>query len=391
MHRPDAGRTAETAAILHRASGARADFSRQGAVLTGARRGLWSKEAAEGLAATMTALNQYQRLEAAGHWRETPQAKPREVIIAFGDATLVLSDPRSEVPLAHWSLPAVTRLNPGGVPARYAPGAMDADEELEVDDELMISAISKIHQVIETSRPPSGKLRGGLLLGMTGVLALAALTWVPPALVRHAADVAPPAQRAEIGRLILADIARTTGSACSRPAGDMVRRKLATRLMGPEAEIAVVPATLGGAIRLPGPVTVIGQDLISGEATPESVAGHVLAAQAVAVRDDPMLAALRQAGSRATFHLLTTGTLPASALTGYGERLLADPVARPDDEVLLGYFARAGIASEPYARALDPTGEATLGLIEADPFRTAEPSPVLSDREWVALQEICDQ
>ncbi len=97
----------------------------------------------------MTALNQYQRLEAAGIWRETPQAQARDVIVSFGDATLVLTDPRSEVPLAHWSLPAVMRLNPGKNPARYAPGGVDADEELEIEDDLMIAAIAKLHRVIE--------------------------------------------------------------------------------------------------------------------------------------------------------------------------------------------------------------------------------------------------
>ena len=148
---------------------------------------------------------------------------------------------------------------------------------------------------------------------------------------------------------------------------------------------------MGGALRLPGPFTVIGEDLIERQVTPEVAAGHILAAQAAAVRDDPLLAALRHAGPRATFHLLTAGTLPAKSLSGYGEKLLADAVPRPDDEPLLAYFTRAGISSEPYARSLDPTGEAVLGLIEADPFRTAEPRPVLSEREWVALQEICDQ
>ncbi|WP_199261786.1 hypothetical protein [Paracoccus binzhouensis] len=339
----------------------------------------------------MTALNQYQRLEAAGIWRETPKSQLRDVIVSFGDATLVLTDPRSEMPLAHWSLPAVTRLNPGKLPARYAPGGTDAGEELEIDDELMIAAISKVHQVIEASKPHPGRLRSGLMLGAATVMAVLALFWVPPALVRHAADIAPPAQRAEIGRIVLAEIAKTTGSPCSRPAGDMVRQKLAMRLMGPEAQIVVVPATLRGAIRLPGPITVLGEDLIDGQVSPEVAAGHILAAQAAAVESDPLLAALRYAGPRATFHLLTAGTLPAASLSGYGEKLLADPVPRPEDEQLLAYFTRAGISSEPYARSLDPTGEATLGLIEADPFRTAAPQPVLNDREWIALQEICDQ
>lgn len=339
----------------------------------------------------MTALNQYQRLEAGGIWRETPQSKARDVIVSFGDATLVLTDPRSETPLAHWSLPAVTRRNPGKTPACYAPGGVEADEELEIDDELMITAIDRIHRAIAASKPHPGRLRGGLMLGAAMIMALLAVFWVPPALVRHAADVAPPAQRAEIGRVILSEIAKTTGSPCARPAGDMVRGKLATRLIGPDARIEVVPATLRGALQLPGQITVIGEDLISGQVTPEVAAGHILAAQSAAVQSDPLLEALRFAGPRATFHLLTDGTLPPKSLTGYGEKLLADPVPRPEDESLLAYFARAGIASEPYARSLDPTGEATLGLIEADPFRTVQPRPVLSDREWVALQEICDQ
>lgn len=339
----------------------------------------------------MTALNQYQRLEAAGIWRETPSSKLRDVIVSFGDATLILTDPRSEVPLAHWSLPAVTRLNAGKLPARYAPGGPDCGEELEIDDELMIAAISKIHTVIEASKPHPGRLRGGLMLAAAGVMAVLAVFWVPPALVRHAADIAPPAQRAEIGRLVLAEMAKTTGSPCSRPAGDMVRQRLAQRLVGPDMDIVVVPATLRGAIRLPGPIIVLGEDLIEGQATPEVAAGYILAAQANALSNDPMLAALRHAGPRATFHLLTTGTLTAKSLAGYGEVLLASAVPRPEDDALLAYFTRAGISSEPYARSLDPTGESVLGLIEADPFRTAAPEPVLSDREWLALQEICDQ
>ncbi|KGJ04605.1 hypothetical protein SAMN04487972_10773 [Paracoccus halophilus] len=339
----------------------------------------------------MTALNQYQRLEAAGLWRETPQSQARDVIVSFGDATLMLTDPRSETPLTHWSLPAVTRLNPGRMPARYGPGEAGADEELEIDDDLMIAAISRIHRAIEAARPHPGRLRGGLMLGAAALMAALAVFWVPPALVRHAANVAPPAQRSEIGRTILAEIAKTTGNPCARPAGDMVRGKLAARLTGPDSRIEIVPARLRSALRLPGAITVIGEDLIRGQITPEVTAGHILAAQAVGVQNDPLLQALRFAGPRATFQLLTNGTLPPQSLAGYGESLLAGPVPRPDDEILLNYFTRAGIASEPYARSLDPTGEATLGLIEADPFRTAEPRPVLSEREWAVLQEICDQ
>ena len=80
-------------------------------------------------------------------------------------------------------------------------------------------------------------------------------------------------------------------------------------------------------------------------------------------------------------------------MSGYGERLVSDTEPPPalSDDLLLAAFAAARVPSSPYAYSVDPTGETTLGLIEADPFRTTEPRAVLSDREWVALQEICDQ
>ena len=40
----------------------------------------------------MTALSKYDRLEASGLWRPTPQDQRREVVVSIGDATLVISD-----------------------------------------------------------------------------------------------------------------------------------------------------------------------------------------------------------------------------------------------------------------------------------------------------------
>ena len=93
----------------------------------------------------MTALTQFQRLEATGVWRPNPSERLRDVIVSFGDATLILRDPRSEEPLSHWSLPAVTRLNPGQMPAIFAPGDAEQDEVVEIDDTLMVQAIERVH------------------------------------------------------------------------------------------------------------------------------------------------------------------------------------------------------------------------------------------------------
>lgn len=337
----------------------------------------------------MTALKQFQRLEAQGTWRKTPAEQKREVIVSVGDATLVLTDPKSEVPLSHWSIPAAVRLNPGKWPARYSPGE-DDDEELEISDELMIASIEKVHQTIESHRAHPGRLRGGLLLGGVAAMALAAVLWLPQAVVRHAAKIAPPAQQSEIGRDILTEVTRITGARCDRPAASAALTRVAEKLMGPGSDIAVLRAPLRGARMLPGGIVIVSEDVIATPDGPEAMAGYVLAADATAVAQSPLLDALTYAGPRAAVTLLTSGKLPEKALAGYGETLLSQGLTRPDDSTLIERFAAAGISSEPYARAVDPSGEATLGLIEADPFRTRAPQPLMPDGDWVIVQAICD-
>ncbi|HHY02057.1 MAG TPA: hypothetical protein GX686_04190, partial [Paracoccus sp.] len=133
----------------------------------------------------MTALTQFQRLEAAGVWRPQPDGRLHDVIVSFGDATLILRDPRSEEPLSHWSLPAVTRLNPGQLPAIFAPGDATQDEVVEIDDQLMVQAIERVHSAIAASRPHKGRLRAALVWSMAGAAALAAVIWLPGAMIAH--------------------------------------------------------------------------------------------------------------------------------------------------------------------------------------------------------------
>jgi hypothetical protein len=61
----------------------------------------------------------------------------------------------------------------------------------------------------------------------------------------------------------------------------------------------------------------------------------------------------------------------------------------PTEEAILEEFGRAAVPSTPYAYAQDITGETTLGLIEADPMAGRDLEPVLNDRDWVQLQNIC--
>ena len=141
---------------------------------------------------------------------------------------------------------------------------------------------------------------------------------------------------------------------------------------------------------MPGDLFVIGEDLIAEDATPDRLAGHLLAATLAPPAEGALQQALDYAGPRAAVQLLTSGHLPATALQGYGEVLLSQPLPRPEDAALLALMAEKGVSSEPYARALDPSGESVLGLIEADPYRMqSPPAPVLTDEQWKALHLIC--
>lgn len=92
-----------------------------------------------------------------GLWRPDPQAQKREVVVSFGDATLMMADVRSLQPLAHWSLPATRRRNPGAMPAIYSPDDA-AGEELEIADDTMVAAIAKVHAIIAARQPHPGRL-----------------------------------------------------------------------------------------------------------------------------------------------------------------------------------------------------------------------------------------
>lgn len=337
----------------------------------------------------MTALKKYQRLESPGLWRDAPDAQRREVVVAFRDATLVLSDPRTELPLSHWSLPAVERLNPGALPALYAPG-FDTDETLEIEDADMTAALETIRTALKKGIPRPGRLRGTIFGGLTlGILAIGAI-FLPDALVRHTAAVLPPATRAQIGAAALADITRLTGAPCSTPLGNRAAALLSERLFaGAGVEITVVKDGLPQAAALPGNILLLGAPVLAAAQVPEAPAGFALAETLRAETEDPVLPVLRHAGLSATVRLLTTGVLPEGALAGYGEVFLAAPRPVLPDEQLLDRFEAAAVSSTPYGFALDPTGETTLGLIEADPYRGGSPRGLLDPLDWDALRTIC--
>lgn len=336
----------------------------------------------------MTALKKYLKLESRGLWRDIPGNQRREVIVNLGDSSLVLSDPRQDTPLSHWSLPAVIRLNPGERPALFAPGSAEG-ETLELEDPDMIAALETVQSVLRAARPHPGRLRNTMLAILTVALMTFGFVYLPPALVAHTASVLPDTTRKQIGRMALLDLSRLTGRACAGRRGTQVLADLGARLAQPAPDLVVMREGVPLALRLPGPMIVLSQDLLAEQDGPDLLAGVVLAETILSERDDPMLPLLRHAGLTATLRLLTTGTLPGSSLGGYAETLLEAPRPQPAEADLLRRFETVGVSTRPYAQAIDPGGSTTQGLIDADPFANVAPPPLMPDEDWVGLQDIC--
>jgi hypothetical protein len=338
----------------------------------------------------MTALRKYQRLECGGLWRETPQDQRREVLVHFGEATLVLSDPKTGTAISHWSLPAIERINRGEEPAVFAPGP-EASESLELTDPDMIAALGTVRQAVQAATARPGRLRGVLLGGLALAVVLAAVVWLPGALVTHTAEVVPPAQRADIGQRALDDLVRVTGATCHDQLGLQALAALSERVFGPVDTpiLYVLPEGVDQPLHLPGDVIILPRRLIEQANGPEAAAGAALVERLRSKAQDPIVPLLNYVGLKATLQLLTTAALPDTALTGYGEALLRATPLPLTDATVLDAFEAAQIPSTPYALAIDPDGKTTAALATDDPYKGLAPSPLIPDDSWVALQGIC--
>lgn len=336
----------------------------------------------------MTALKKYARLEAAGLWRPDAETQRREVIVSIGEATLVITDMKDQ-PLTHWSLAAVERTNPGQTPAVYYPDG-DPDETLELgaDETQMVKAIETLRNAVSRARPRPGRLRILSVLTSVAAVVAVAVLWLPDALLRHTVSVVPDITRAALGRSLRDRIERVTGPACKPGPAAAALSRLARRTGA--GSLVVVPGGTRNSLTLPGNIMILNRALVEDWEEPDVVAGYILAETVRSATTDPLAELLQASGPMVSFRLLTTGKIQSAVLDDYAELLMK--TARPDVDqtALLAAFEQTGIRSTPYARALDITGETTLGLIEADPMSGRDTEPVLPDRDWILLQAICE-
>ena len=337
----------------------------------------------------MTALDRYVRLESDALWRAAPDAQRRDVLIAFGDATLVISDQAGR-PLAHWSLPALIRQNPDKNPAVYVPDE-DGSELLEISDATMIDAIEEVRKALAKAQPHPGKLRHWLTGGFVGLTVLLGVFWLPDALIRQTLSVVPEPKRQEIGTQMLSYMVPRTGPVCRSARGDIAATRFAARIFeeGTTGSIKFVPDLPQGALALPGGLVILDAGIPQLSDDPAATAGFILASRAAIENSGPLEHLLIQEGLGTTFRLLTTGKIDSTILDQNAQNLVTAQAPLPDPQTLRDMLSAAQIPHAPYIAASDRFSGNTPDL-GADPL-DGQPVPlILDDSDWVALQNICN-
>ncbi len=295
----------------------------------------------------MTALEQFIRLEAQGRWREGPQDPWREVVVSFGNASLVLSD-FNDHPLTHWSLAAVEIAETNGATTRYTadPGS---GEVLELTDAEMIQAIATVTATIRIRNEPKRRsgLRVPLLLTLVLLAAGAAALWGPNLLRARALALVSPEQ----ARLISVGIRDALATPpCDAPDGTRALALISGRL---GVEVVVMPWEGPPVAALPDGTVLLSRQTIEAAPSAQQVASWVALGQSLAPQNTPLA------------HWLADRSLPDIL------RFLTSGQIEPRD-------------TRRMARAMRNSQFAP-----GPP--TATPTPMLTtDHDWVALQNICN-
>lgn len=283
----------------------------------------------------MTALDRYVRLEAVGIWRESPEASPREVVVSFGKATLLLTDP-TDAPLGHWALAGVEVIAEQDGATIYSMSP-DGAETLAIRDTEMIAAITEVTRDLpkwppaRISAKPERKGRAaGLLILLVGLAVLAALT--PQALRRVAIATVPPEQATEFGDRILLALMETGGALCNDPPGQRVLDRIAALALPPPApRVRVLDLGGGWGTVLPGGTILLDRSAVSAPAQAADLAQWIAG---IAAGEAPVAAMMRAAGPAANLRHVLTGDPGPEAIHRAAEEMRRT-ASRPPAEVPL--------------------------------------------------------
>lgn len=375
----------------------------------------------------MTALGRYAKLEAVARYVDGASSEAREVVLSFGERSLVIVG-LDDRPIAHWPLASLRALGSAAQrPLELVPDPA-SDERLLLDDREMSAAIAHICPGLHPPTATRHKRRGRATLWAAAALAAGAVVagavlLVPPLLPDRLIELVPPEREEALGGAVAARIPAMLGPA-DRPVPELcVAEEGAAALLALSARlapaiglpfplrVAVLDHPGVDALTLPGGRVVILRGLLEAAHSPEEVAAVLAHAAGHARHRDPLSDTLDRSGAAAVRILMgevTGGAAVAAA------RAALDPVSTPEAEALadaeaFAILSAVGLPSRPLSElparlvgaygadppryvAAHPWSPGRAGrAAAADAIGNAAFRPALSDRDWIALGNICDR
>lgn len=370
----------------------------------------------------VTALDRYAKLEAIGQYFDAHEDSPREVVISFGERSLIIMS-LDDHPLAHWPLASLrANANPAQLPIKIAPDGVN-DERLLLDDPEMSTAIAEVCPDLYRSRSRSARrlplraIAGAMVLA--GLSVFAFLAW--PLLPGSLADLMTPKREAALGTALAARMPHMIEPAappalCIGEDGTAALHALAKRLQSASGSslpliFSVLDHPAADALLLPGGHVILFRGLLGAARTPEELAAILAHAAGHAERRDPINLVLDEAGLITTARMLF-GNVTGSTVTGEAARILLDTPFAPGTEAdadMVGFdaLAAAGLSTmakarfaerlsrqeppSPYSKRHPWTLQRAKAAASADTVGDAPFTPALRDRDWITLGNICDR
>ena len=374
-----------------------------------------------------TALEKYAKLEATARFYDGQQASPRDVVLSFGARTLVIVGFDDQA-VSHWPLASLRALgSPGDATIQLVPD-LASDERVVLSEPEMIEAIRAVCPYLH-DRPVNRRGVRRALYWTVGAVASALLILfvLIPGMADELADHVPPDREQALGDAVarqLATLLSLDGSdppgICTEPEGMAALRQMRVRLSEEIAlpyplRVSVVDHDMVNAVALPGGRILIFRGLIDAAGTPEEVAGVLAHEIGHVANRDPVRGVLRAAGTAGIIGLVLGDFYGASVIAAGSDAVLnashQREAERLADEAAYALLGRAGLPSVPFAnffeRLKDEHGdiEGPLKYVASHPDLTGRADraaaadtvgdgpfqPVLPDRAWIALRNICDE
>ena len=340
----------------------------------------------------LTALDQYDRLEALAQWQETADAPPREVVISFGRSRLTLTGLDDRL-VGQWSLAALSEAPGKGEAIILTPDGAPR-ERLTLSEPQMIEAIQTVQGLRQHDGQSERRARARWRAVALGVAGLAlVLVAIAPRLSTVLASQVPEPVWDTLARLQLAQALETNAlTVCATPQ-DPSLTAVAERLgltsgIGPPPLVMVQADALlvWDVLVLPNGQMLLSHRLADHPYGPDVLGGAVLRAHRT-VAD--LRTATAEAVDRSVLAWFLGGApgLEDARAALRVSQMQATPPITPA-------FGQAAAAAElsltPYAAyLLDVRGDdiAASGVAElAGPYATRD---VLPDQQWVGLQSRC--